>query len=228
MRKRWMTSAGVVLAMAMVGAQTYPPPYPRTNATKLFETSQFVVWRMVWPKGQPTAMHKHVHDQVGTYYATGGRKITGLDGTARDAMTPVGNLSTTKAGTTHIEEGTTDPPLQAVFMELLHEGPSGGPEQSSAVPPIFPRDGATQTLDDARVIVWDATWRPGASSGLVRYPRNTVTVWLGAGVLKITSANGAAASLTLASGDTRYSEAGTTERIDVVSGTPRGMVFEFK
>lgn len=228
MRRRWLMSVAAVLLTATAGAQSYPPPYPRQNATKVLETSQFVVWRMVWPKGQPTAMHRHVHDQVGTYYATGGRRITPIEGEVREASTPVGNLSTTKRGTTHIEEGTTDPPLRAVFMELLHDGPSGPSLSTSGTPSIFPREGAAQTLDDERVTVWDYTWHTGTGSAMVRYPRNTITVWLGAGALKATSAAGKVTTLTVQSGDTRYVEAGTSERIDLVSGMPRAMVFEFK
>ena len=139
-----------------------PPPFPRTNATKLLETDRFVVWDIVWPKGQPTAMHRHVYDQVGTYYARGGRLITLPDGTTRPAMTEAGNLSTTEKGTTHIEEGTTEPPLRAVFIELKKEGPSGLPEVSRDLPPAFPRDGAKPLLDDERVTIWDYTWKAGA------------------------------------------------------------------
>ena len=158
----------------------------------------------------------------------GGRLITNLDGTKREAMTPVGNLSTTKQGTTHIEEGTTDPPLRAVFVELLHDGPSGRLDTSSTVPPAFPREGAVKPLDDERVTVWDYTWHAGASSSPTRYPHNTLTVWLGAGSVRVAASDGKTASFTVEPGDTRYSEAGTVERIDIVSGAPRAMVFEFK
>ena len=88
-----------------------PPPFPRANATKLLDTDRITVWDIVWPKGQPTAMHRHVYDQVGTYYARGGRLITTPDGAARATITEVGSLSTTRKGTTHIEEGNTDPQI---------------------------------------------------------------------------------------------------------------------
>jgi hypothetical protein len=173
-------------------------------------------------------MHRHVHDQVGTYYAEGGRLITSPDGTKRQAMTPVGNISTTKRGTTHIEEGTTDPPLRAVFVELLRDEPSGRAGTTSTVTPAFPRAGAEQRLDDERVTVWDYTWKPAGPSAPAQYPRDTLTVWLSSGTLRVTGADGTSATLPVAPGDTRYSEAGTVERVDVVSGTPRAMVFAFK
>src|SRR3954451_665199 len=108
-----------------------PPPFPRTNATRLFENDRINICDTVWPQGQPTAMHRHIYDQVGTYYARGGRKITTPDGESRTNMTEVGSLSTTRKGTTHIEEGNTDPPLQAVFIELKKDGPTGQPPASN-------------------------------------------------------------------------------------------------
>ena len=67
-----MRGVGTIVLAALgsalvLAAQSYPPAFPRTNATKLVETDRIVVWDIVWPKGQPTPMHQHVHDQVGTY-----------------------------------------------------------------------------------------------------------------------------------------------------------------
>jgi len=151
MRFSGILSAALLLAAATAPAQSYPPPFPRPNATKILETGEFVVWRVVWPKGERTELHRHPHDQVDTYYAPGGRVITELDGTKREVTTAVGNLSNTKKGTTHIEEGTTDAPLRAVFIELLHDGPSGRLDQSSSAAPAFPREGAEKRSDDERV-----------------------------------------------------------------------------
>ena len=116
-----MTSIGRwLLALTAIGqvATSLPPAFPRPNATKLVETDRIVVWDIVWPKDQPSPLHRHVFDQVGTYYQSGGRAITSLNGARSEATTPVGNISTTRKGTTHVEEGTTDPPLRAVFIEM--------------------------------------------------------------------------------------------------------------
>ena len=51
---------------ASAAGQSYPPAFPRQNATKLVETDRIVVWDIVWPKGQPSPLHRHVYDQVGT------------------------------------------------------------------------------------------------------------------------------------------------------------------
>src|SRR3954471_18072572 len=157
--KVWGLITLLLVCVVVVSAQVVlPPPFPRTNATKLLDTDRITVWDIVWPKGQPTTMHRHVYDQVGTYYASGGRLITAPDGTARAIMTDVGSLSTTRRGTTHIEEGTTDPPLRAVFIELKRETASGRPDADAAGPAPFPRDGGNQILDDDRVTAWDYQW----------------------------------------------------------------------
>jgi predicted metal-dependent enzyme (double-stranded beta helix superfamily) len=217
-----------VLAVALA-AQSYPPAFPRTNATKLMETDRIVVWDIVWPKGQPTPMHQHVHDQVGTYYATGGRAITTPDGVTRQTTTPVGGLSTTRKGTTHIEEGTTDPPLRAVFIELKQDTGSGvaeAPSQGAAA--AFPREGAKQLLDDERVTVWDYTWMPGVRQPIVRYTRDSVVVWLDSGTMRETTDGKLAATVAVAPGQMRYHSRGSGEIAEAIDGSPRAMIFAFK
>src|SRR5437879_8639132 len=81
-----MTSIGRwLLALTAIGqvATSLPPAFPRPNATKLVETDRIVVWDIVWPKEQPSPLHRHVFDQVGTYYQSGG--AFRVSGNARDA-----------------------------------------------------------------------------------------------------------------------------------------------
>jgi hypothetical protein len=219
---------GTTVLTAVLAAQSYPPAFPRTNATKLMETDRVVVWDIVWPKGQPTPMHQHVHDQVGTYYATGGRAITTPDGVTRQTTTPVGGLSTTRKGTTHIEEGTTDPPLRAVFIELKQDAGSGVAEAPSQGAAAFPREGAKQLLDDQRVTVWDYTWTPGGRPLMVRYTRDSVVVWLDSGTMRVTPEDKPAATVAVAPGQMRYYPRGSAEVAEAIDGSPRAMIFGFK
>jgi mono/diheme cytochrome c family protein len=194
-----------------IGA-SYPPAFPRKNATKLFETERFTIWNIVWPKGEPTPLHRHLYDQVGTYYAPGGRTITTPDGEARMTTTEAGSLSNTRAGTTHIEEGTTDPPLRAVFIELkkvpASTRPSGAvsPDASGALALLNPA-GAKRVMNDERVTVWDWTAdRPGPFR--VRPARDVVIVWLG-------------------SGDTHLARPGVVSEVGGEAGR-RAIIFEIK
>lgn len=222
----WLATSLLALALA---AQSYPPPFPRTNATKLLENDHIVIWDIVWPKGQPTALHRHVYDQVGTYYQSGGRVITTPDGEARHTTTDVGRLSTTRRGTLHIEEGATEPPLRAVFIELKHDTPYGAVEAGTppAVAPPFPRKGEKAAFDDERVTIWDYTAVAGTSV-TYRHPRDTVVVWLGSGTVRWTPKGQPAETWAVKAGQMRYVPRGTEGTEVVVEGAPRAIVFELK
>lgn len=205
--------------------QSYPPAFPRQNATKLVETDRIVVWDIVWPKGQPSPLHRHVYDQVGTYYQTGGRAITPISGPTSKSTTPVGNISTTRKGTTHVEEGTTEPPLRAIFIELKSDTPSTqGTDQTS----LAPRAGAKQVHTEDRVTAWDYTWSPGVTPVKSRYERETVIVWLTPGSLRLIEGGGAAKVVTVQPGTMWHREKGAVVTEELVSGSPREIIFEFK
>src|SRR6187401_2599927 len=224
-----LAAALVAVCFAALAAaqQELPPPFPRTNATRLLENDRINVWDIVWPKGQPTALHRHIYDQVGTYYARGGRIIRTPDGQARTTVTEVGSLSTTRKGTTHIEEGNTDPPLRAVFIELKHETASGLPD-ADVGSPLFPREGAKQILNDDRVTAWDYTWTSGPQGLRYRPARETVIVWLGAGTLRVTQGGGATSASEVKAGTMRHMPRGANETIEMIKGSPRVILFQLK
>ena len=226
--RRTVSAVLVLLCVSGLAAQQdLPPPFPRTNATKLHETDRINVWDIVWPKGQPTALHRHIYDQVGTYYSRGGRLITANDGTERRGMTEIGSLSTTRKGTTHVEEGTTDPPLRAVFIELKKDTPSGVPV-ASVGEPGFPREGAELVLDTERVTAWDYTWAPGGHALRYRAPLDTVIVWLGEGTVRASGASGAPATIDVKAGTMRYLARGADEMLEITNGSPRTLFFQLK
>ena len=224
MKRITVATLAIVFSSMLAAQSSLPPPFPRTNATKLLETSKIVVWDIVWPKGQPTAMHRHPHDQVGTYYVRGGRLITQPDGTKREGMTEVGNLSTTRKGTTHIEEGATDPPLRAVFIELLQDtGPASPVPDSSTLP----RSGLKQVLDDDRVTVWDGVWKSGADALKYHASRDTVIVFLDSGKLRAAGKESPAVA-DVKAGTMRYLAHDSAETLEMVEGAPRTMFFQLK
>jgi hypothetical protein len=216
-----------VCVTTLAAQQELPPPFPRQNATRLLETDRVNVWDIVWPKGQPTALHRHIYDQVGTYYIRGGRVVTTPDGQARSNVTEIGSLSTTRKGTTHIEEGNTDPPLRAVFIELKKDTPSGLPA-ADVGPQSFPREGAKQVLDDDRVTAWDCTWAAGPQGLRYRAARDTVIVFLGAGTLRATPGTGATVTIPVSAGTMRYLARGSDETLDMLNGSPRALLFQLK
>jgi hypothetical protein len=205
--------------------QSYPPAFPRQNATKLLETDRIVVWDIVWPKGQPSPLHRHVFDQVGTYYQAGGRAITSVNGTKSENMTQVGNISTTRKGTTHIEEGTTDPPLRAVFIEMKTDTPS----VPGAKQPLIPlRPGARQVHSEERVTAWDFSWSGDRAPATTRYERNTLVVWLTPGTFRVRTDGGEVETVNVQPGSIRYHTSGSVESEELTGGSPRAIIFEFR
>ena len=228
MKKCLLITLWLACVVALSAQSALPPPFPRANATRLLDNDRMTVWDIAWPKGQPTVMHRHPYDQVGTYYAAGGRLITPADAPARATNTAVGALSTTRKGTTHIEEGNTDPPLRAVFIELKRETASGLPEARVDGPAPFPRDGAKSILDDDRVTAWDYTWSSGTQALRYRPARETVIVWLGAGTLRVTGREGASTVSDVKAGTMRHMSSGSNETVEIVSGAPRAILFLLK
>jgi hypothetical protein len=77
------------------------------------------------------------------------------------------------AGVTHIEEGVSDSPLRAVFVELKRPGPDGTADGGSGPPP-FAGEAATKKLDNERVTLWEFTASPPATAH--RHTRDAVAV----------------------------------------------------
>ena len=141
----------------------------------MLENDRVVVWNIAWLK-QQYPLHRHVYDLVGVYYAPGDRMIVSTDGTRRPVTTKAGDIAFQRSGVTHIEEGTSDPPLRAVFVELKQAGPSGETDTASMAAP-FPRDGEKQLVDNDRVTAWEHA-AGTKSSAAHRHVRDAVVVWV--------------------------------------------------
>jgi quercetin dioxygenase-like cupin family protein len=167
--------ASALLLTAVQAAQSYPPPFPRRGATRLLDNERVQVWNVAWPKGQPTPLHRHPYAMTGQYYAPGDRMITAVDGSKRPVSTKAGGIVWQLKGITHIEEGTSDPPLRAVMIELKQDAPSGQTDASGTAPP-FTASGAMPLLDNERVTVWDYT--PPPKPVTHRHAHDAVGVWI--------------------------------------------------
>src|SRR5262249_17874621 len=137
-------------------AATLPPAYPRTGAVKILDNDRVQVWNIAWLKGQPSPLHRHIYDLVGVYYEPGDRMIISPEGAKRPVSTKAWDIASQKAGVTHIEEGTSEAPLRAVFVEMKLAG-AYGTDSGGGGAPAFSGSGATQKLDNERVTVWEFT-----------------------------------------------------------------------
>ena len=141
----------LVAALALLALQQVPPPpFPRPGATLLLEDAEVRVWDIAWLK-QPYPLHRHPYDMTGVYYQSGDRVIISPEGERRSTHTEAWNVTFQRTGLTHSEEGASEQPLRAVFIEMKR-GP--GPDAGSPPPGYLPVGSIGQLLDNDRVTVW--------------------------------------------------------------------------
>jgi hypothetical protein len=203
-----MVYAFFAALLMLLPSQELPPPYPRDGVTKVFENEDLLVWNITWLK-QAYPIHRHRFDLVGVYYSDGDRIIVSTEGERRPVHTDAWNTAFQLAGVTHSEEGASDDPLHALFVEIKHKGMFGS-EDGVGTP--FPVGDPTQRLDNNRVSIWE--YGPGSPppSQLHRHAREAVAVSFDA------------------SGQphVRHIAAGTAHHTDGMPGATRTFVFEIK
>lgn len=94
--------------------------------------------------------------------------------------------------------------------------------KTEADSPAFPREGAKDALDNARVREWDYTWDSKKATPHT-FERDAVEIIVTGGTLR---RNGK--EVTLKPKDARFVAHGTTETDELVSGTPRTITIELK
>jgi len=145
-------------ALVLLQQPPLPAAYPRPGTTKMFENDRVIVWNISWLK-QTYPLHRHPYDLVGVYYQPGDRMIVSTEGNRRPVSTKAGEIAFQRRGVTHIEEGASDPPLQAVFVEIKDEASLGATETSAdGLPPRA----AKQLLDNERARAWELIQKAGA------------------------------------------------------------------
>ncbi len=168
---RW-PAAALFTILVQVSA-TLPTPFPRPGVVKILDNDRVQVWNIAWPKGEPTALHRHIYDLVGPYYEPGDRVITSPEGEKRSVSTKAFDIAFQRTGLTHIEEGVSDAPLRAVFVELKVPGPYGSSSRNDGAP-AFSSQSAIQKLDNDRVTVWE--FAPPPASAPHRHTRDAVVI----------------------------------------------------
>jgi hypothetical protein len=156
-----------------------PPAYPRPGATLLLENARVLVWNIAWLR-QQYPLHRHPYDLVGVYYTPGDRSIVSVEGNRRPVSTMAWDTAFQKSGVTHVEEGTSEQPLRAVFVEMKEPAA----RDAAASPPSgFEMLGATKRSENERSIIWEST--SALSSASHRHPRDTVVVAFEKGVPQV-------------------------------------------
>ena len=165
---RWIITALALL----VQATPLPPAYPRPGTTTLLENTRVIVWNISWLK-QQYPLHRHPYDLTGVYYTDGDRTIVSESGERRPVHTAAWDTAFQLKGVTHIEEGASDSPLRAVFVEMKEASASGALD-TAATPAAFPNGAGKQLRDNDRSILWEFVPPPAAKPH--RHQRDAVVI----------------------------------------------------
>ena len=232
-RTRPPVITALVLAVLMViaiGAQTYPHAFPRAGVTKLFENERVIAWDVRWVRDVPQPFHRHQFDMAGVYTVYGPIRVTSPDGSVSPG-TPfeVPRPYFQPKGVTHKEEAIGfpgAPEREAVMLDL--KDVSFPPVTKAGVPAAFPRDGARQAIDNARVIEWDYTWTSGRPVAQHIHDKDAVEVFFDPGTIRYRTADGKEETRTFKRKDARFVARGTVDREEAASGSPRAVIVELK
>jgi hypothetical protein len=212
------------LSVLTAVAQSYPPAYPRKNATEILQNDRVNVWEVLWPKDQPTPMHEHTFDQFSITLREGSKRATRPGGPlGKPHGDTVGSVAFTPKGTIHMEEGTSDIPTQKIMLEVK---PFASAEDVQAV---LPAEGAVKVFENGRLAAWDLTWKPQQAISYDAENFATVTVFLDGGTIHSLTGQGAAQDAVRHPGEVVYSAQGTEAHTEqAMSGSPRAVIVELK
>jgi len=162
-------------------AQTYPPAYPRPNATNIIDNDRVNAWDVYWVKNQPTPLHTHVIDQFSITLRGGLLRVSPAGGPWGEAhMSKVGSVNFVPAGTTHMEQDLSDVPQHKIMLEVKPSPPNPDVHGTS------PGEGAAKIFENARLIAWDLTWKQHQKILPPQEDLDLVTVFLDGGTIRST------------------------------------------
>ncbi|HXH05614.1 MAG TPA: hypothetical protein VNI83_03390 [Vicinamibacterales bacterium] len=210
-----------------VGAQSYPPAFPRPGATKVLENERVVVWDVVWRRDEPTPVHEHRRPAMTIVVAPGRRMVRLPDNrTAVSGELAVGTYAWTERGTVHADQGLSDPPLRAIVIEIADRRVRA-PAPPSGMPRAFSGPESRKLFENREVVLWDVALPP-AGLPMHYHDRDLVAVVLGEGRVRSIAADGAVQETDWTFGAVRWAPGGRTHREEVLAGAPRAMILELK
>jgi hypothetical protein len=118
-------------------------------------------------------------------------------------------------------------PGHAIVVDLkdVHIAPI---ENKTGYPLAFPREGVKKVLENDRVIVWDYTWKKGKPTVMHFHDKEVVVVYMADGKLKSTTPDGKADVNTISFGLTKFNAPNRSHSEELVEGSARAVIVEFK
>ena len=214
-----------LLALA---AESHPHAFPRQATVKLFDNERLTAWEVNWLKGVMQPVHRHQYDMAGVYLRFGQITVTQPDEPvpANPKPGPVFEIPRPyyqPKGITHREVafgGQNDPERLAIMLDLKDTASppfSLKPGQF----PAWPRMGAKDAPDNARVVEWDYTWKLGTVVPMHVHAKDSVEIFFDGGAIRTKFADGREETNTVAFKTARFIPRGQTDSEEAVSGSPR-------
>jgi hypothetical protein len=153
--------AGIAGAQPAPPNKDLPPGWPRPGATLLVENDRGAAYNVVYPKDQPTPLHRHRYFFAGLDLNTATIRVTQPDG--KSALHPVikNRMWFLPKDLAHQEMSTTDPGRHTVVIDIKDKHvPEAA--NTSGLPAGKYADSQSKVVDNEHVIIWDCAWSPGA------------------------------------------------------------------
>lgn len=219
----------VCAAIGVFAQSSYPPPFPRDGAKKIFENERVAIWDVTWIKGRRTPMHRHSAPIVGVILEPGAVRSILPDKTSRlNPSGKVGQALYAEADVTHAEEGVSAAPARAILVELKN-APSPPPlPEDAARAPAFSSLGATKVLENDRIIAWDFRFDPKRPVPMHHHDKDAIVVTVAQGSVRSTPPDGAPEITQLEVGAVRFRPRNRSHSEQALTGEPRTIVIELK
>jgi hypothetical protein len=98
----------------------------------------------------------------------------------------------------------------------------------SGFPIAMPRPGSVKLLENARVIVWDYTWKPGVATPMHFHDKDVVIFYLDDGALQSTTPGGEVTVNEYKPGMIRFNLRDRTHTETLIRGKQRAIITELK
>ena len=222
-------------ALSALASDTYPHAFPRPGTVQLIDNARVTVWEVNWLKGVMQPVHRHLYDMAGVYLRFGQVTVTRPDEPVPADPKPGPVFEVPRpyyqpGGITHREVafgGPGDPERLAIMIDIKDPAPAPLPLPAGTIA-AWPRQGAKDVLDNARVIEWDYTWKAGAPVPLHVHDKDSVEIFVEGGTIRTRFADGREETKTVAAKSARFIPRGQSDTEEAVSGAPRAIVIELR
>jgi hypothetical protein len=127
-----------------------------------------------------------------------------------------------------VPKGTTLKTSGRNIVIDLKEHPATPIPNTSGLPLAFPRPGSKKLFENARVILWDYSWKPGEATPMHFHDKDVVVVYLEDGDLQSTTPDGKTVVNPYKFGMVKYNLRDRVHSELLIRGKQRALITEFK